>query len=206
MADFLAVAFDFPAILFTLLLIVTICFWLLVLLGVLDADTEIDADGGFLSGFGFGGVPVTIVLSVLVVVGWFISLAGTVWLDHAGVGSLFRVALAVGMLLAAVVGGGLVARLLVRPLRRLFGTGAEASRNDFVGSLCTIRTSRVTVDFGQAEVTAADGSSAIIQVRQAGDAPLGVGSTAVIYDYDADGEFFWVTPVELGTNHPIPRS
>ncbi|HWO65844.1 MAG TPA: hypothetical protein VNO31_38015, partial [Umezawaea sp.] len=61
----------------------------------------------------------------------------------------------------------------------------------------------VTHDFGQAEVTATDGSSAVVQVRQAGQDVLVAGSTALIFDYDVDGEFFWVAPVDsaLGPNH-----
>jgi hypothetical protein len=48
--------------------------------------------------------------------------------------------------------------------------------------------------FGQAEVTAQDGSSAIIQVRQTGEHALTFGKRALIFDYDTDGEFFWVAP------------
>jgi hypothetical protein len=66
--------------------------------------------------------------------------------------------------------------------------------------MCVIRTSRVDLTFGQAEVRAADGSAAIIQVRQHGNRPgeeiLKAGSTALIFDYDADGEFFWVMPYD----------
>jgi hypothetical protein len=73
--------------------------------------------------------------------------------------------------------------------------------------MCVIRTGRVDLNFGQAEVRAADGSTAVIQVRQmapsperAGnqiaDSPLKSGSTALIFEYDADGRFFWVTPYD----------
>jgi hypothetical protein len=60
----------------------------------------------------------------------------------------------------------------------------------------------VDAKFGQAEVTAADGSSALVQVRQNGEYELSAGSTALIYDYDADGEFFFVMPF----NAAHPRS
>lgn len=220
MDDFLAAAFGFPAVLFTFLLVLVAGYWLLVVFGVLGADGADGADlgadggpdggvdsGGFLSSFGFGGVPVTVVLSLLVAVGWFVSLAGTGLLNDLGVGTLARVGIALVVLLVAVVAGGLAARLLVRPLRPLFAGAENTTRSAFVGRLCVIRTGRVTTDFGQAEVTAADGSSAIVQVRQSGDAPLTAGSTALIYDYDADGEFFRVTPVDaaLDPDHPSPR-
>jgi hypothetical protein len=75
------------------------------------------------------------------------------------------------------------------------------SRRDFVGRMCVIRTSWVDEQFGQAEVRADDGSAANIQVRQMdrnreAEKPLRVGSTALIFEYDADGEFFWVTPYD----------
>jgi len=57
-----------------------------------------------------------------------------------------------------------------------------------------IRTGTVTGEFGQAEVTAQDGSSAIVQVRQTGEHALTHGNRALIFDYDTDGEFFWVAP------------
>ena len=77
--------------------------------------------------------------------------------------------------------------------RRLAATTGD-SRTAFVGRTCVIRTGTVTDAFGQAEVHAADGSSAIVQVRQTGADTFTAGSTAVIYEYDRDGEFFWIVP------------
>jgi hypothetical protein len=89
----------------------------------------------------------------------------------------------------------------VWPLGRFLPTPAPPpSRRDFVGRACVIRTGRVGPDFGQAEVHAADGSSALVQVRQSLDEAAGPGSvlrsgaSALIYDYDAEGEFFRVMP------------
>jgi hypothetical protein len=70
------------------------------------------------------------------------------------------------------------------------------SRGDFVGRMCVIRTGLASHDFGQAEVTAADGSSAVVQVRTTGQDRLARGDNALIFEYDADGEFFWVMPYE----------
>ncbi|HEX4818129.1 MAG TPA: hypothetical protein VFV66_35765 [Nonomuraea sp.] len=62
--------------------------------------------------------------------------------------------------------------------------------------MCVIRTGTATRDFGQAEVTAADGSSAVVHVRTTGQDRLARGDKALIFEYDADGEFFWVMPYE----------
>ncbi|SCG48610.1 hypothetical protein [Micromonospora inositola] len=200
MAGFLGTALSFPTVLFSFLLLVVVGYWLLVLTGVLDLGDDLDVDGvpgGVLAGLGLGGLPATIVFSLLVAVAWFVSLAGTVLLDELGLGVAARVAISVGVLLAALLGAWLVTRLVAVPLGRLFPTGTESSRHAFVGSLCTIRTGRVTADFGQAEVTAADGSSAVVQVRQPGAEALRAGSSALIYDYDVEGEFFWVMPAGI---------
>lgn len=182
MREFFAVALAFPAALPGVLLVVVVGYWLLVALGAADADwVELDV----------GGVPATIGLSLLVAFTWFACLTGA---------ALVEPSTPVGF---AVLGGSLVVglvltRLVMTPLKRLFPADPPASRLDFVGRPCVIRTGRVTQTFGQAEVTAADGSSAVVQVRQPGQDPLVAGTTALIFDYDPDGEFFWVTPIWSG--------
>ncbi|MEV0714161.1 hypothetical protein [Asanoa sp. NPDC050611] len=189
MGDFIDTALGFPAVVFTVLLAVVVCYWILVLVGGFDADADGWLDGA-LDRLGLGGTPATIVLSIVVAVAWFASLVGSVLF---GAHPLLEIL----VLLASLAVGWLVANQLRRPLRRFFPTAPEASRHDFVGRECVIRTGRVGIDFGQAEVHAADGSSAIVQVRQTGPDTFAAGTRAVIYDYDTAGEFFWVVPADL---------
>ncbi|HWM01669.1 MAG TPA: hypothetical protein VNP92_04955 [Actinophytocola sp.] len=199
MGEFVDAALSFPAVLFGFLLVVVVLYWLLVVLGTLDIDLVgggDDGDGGdgdgLLDGIGLGGVPVTVTLSVLIVFAWFVGIVGGLLL--AGLGGIGAVLLRAGVLVVALFVGLLAARLVAVPLRKLYVSGTEPSRGDFVGRECVIRTGRVSTDFGQAEVTAADGSSAIVQVRQTGEHELSTGRLALIFDYDTDGEFFWVAP------------
>ncbi len=189
MSEFVAAALGFPTALFSFLLVVVVGYWLLVIFGAADPDA-LDSGEDLLPGL--GGVPATVTLSLLVALAWFVSLAGSVLLHRSG----WPAVLSIAVLLIALVAAWLGTRLLALALRPLFANGPQASRTNFIGRLCVIRTGGVALDFGQAEVTAADGSSAIVQVRQTGDAPLRAGSTALIYDFDADGEFFWVTPAD----------
>jgi hypothetical protein len=152
--------------------------------------------GSLTAATGLDGVPVTIVLSLLVTFAWFLSLVGAVALDRAGLHGLPRTALDFAVLLAALAGSWSLTWLLVRPLRRLFPDQRPPSREDFVGRLCTVRTGRVTGAFGQAEVAAPDGSTAVVQVRQTGEERLAAGSTALLYAYEPEGEFFWVAPFD----------
>lgn len=212
MAEFLDVVLGFPTVLFTFLLVVVIGYWLLVVIGAVDIDAgsgatvdSLGADGdvgagsgaaGVLAGLGLGGMPVSVAVSLLVTGAWFVSLTGGALLAALEVDMWTLVGLSVAVLLVALVAAWLIAWLLMLPLRHFFPLGPQSSRHDFVGSVCVVRTGTVTADFGQAEVTSRDGSSAIIQVRKAGDDPIRAGGRAVIYDYDAKGEFFWVSPVD----------
>jgi hypothetical protein len=188
MGDFVDAALSFPAVVFTILLAAGLLYRLLVLVGKLDVEIG-DLDVG--DGLGLGGVPVTVTASVMIVVSWFVTLVGSLVIPDVPV---VHTLLGIGVLVVGVVAGLFVARLVAVPLRKLYAPGGEASRNDFVGRECVIHTGRVTGDFGQAEVTAADGSTAIIQVRQTGEHELSNGRRALIFDYDTDGEFFWVAP------------
>ncbi|MET9218885.1 hypothetical protein ACIOC1_22350 [Streptomyces sp. NPDC088197] len=152
--------------------------------------------GGLLAATGLDGVPVTVVFSLLTALAWFLSLAGSAALDGAGPPGLVRTLLSFAVLCGAVIGSWSLTWVLVRPLRRLFPHERPPSREDFVGQPCVIRTGRVTGAFGQAEVTSPDGSTAVVQVRQSGEDRYAAGSTALIYAYEPDGEFFWVAPFD----------
>jgi hypothetical protein len=204
---FFDTALTFPTALFTFLLVVAVGYWTLVLVSAAEADAfdapDVEAGGSegtglvsMLTALGLGGAPATVVLTVLIALAWFFSLAGTAIVDDLRGPPTLR-----GMLLAALLPVALAAawvgtRSMLVPLRRLLPDHPPPSRLDFVGRRCVVRTGAVGPDFGQAEVTADDGSTAIIQVRMAGDAPGGAGWTGLIYDYDADDETFWITPVD----------
>ncbi|WP_405795876.1 hypothetical protein [Streptomyces sp. NBC_01506] len=204
MREFIDAALGFPTFLFTAALIVVVGFWLLVLAGAAETDSfdsDVDLDTA-----GIGGVPVTVAFSLLTAVAWFSSLAASVLLRRFGAfdaSGLVRAALALTVLAGAALLAWWATRLLVRPLHTLFPDEPGPSRLDFVGLTCTIRTGRVDAWFGQAEVAARDGSTALVQVRQhradmaKADAPvLRNGSTGLLYAYDDAGEFFWVAPYD----------
>ncbi|WP_329368059.1 hypothetical protein OG896_22535 [Streptomyces sp. NBC_00669] len=165
------------------------------------------ADSGLLAAAGLDGVPVTVVFSLLIALGWFLSLAGSAALNGAGLHGPGRAVADVALIAAALVGAWLLTWVLVRPLRRLFPYELPPSRADFVGRICVVRTGTVTSRFGQAEVTAPDGSTAIVQVRRPEEdtgGPLAAGSSALLYDYDPQGEFFWAAPYEDPAAGPPP--
>ncbi len=207
MVGFTGAVLSFPAVWFSLALLLVIAYWVLVLAGGIGhsahggvhaaghaAAGDAAGHGGVLGALGLGGVPGSIALSLVVAFAWFSALAARL---ATGPGTWGAVAVA----LAGPLGGLLGARLLVWPLRRLLPQPVPPpSRLDFVGRRCVIRTGRVGPGFGQAEVHADDGSAALVQVRQSaaeaagGGSGLTSGATALLYAYDPDGEFFRVMP------------
>ncbi|MFI6106307.1 hypothetical protein [Streptomyces sp. NPDC051310] len=194
MAEFLHAVATFPAVLFTAALVVVMGFWLLVLLGVANHDSfDADVDTNALS---LGGVPVSVSASSLVILCWFFSVSGSVLLARTGWSDALVHLLDTVLLIASVISSWCLTRALVRLLAKLFPDEPGPSLHDFVGSTCTIRTGRVDADFGQAEVAARDGSTAVVQVRRNDGSPLALGSTGLLYAYDDAGAFFWVAPFD----------
>ncbi|MEV6163510.1 hypothetical protein AB0L71_16550 [Streptomyces sp. NPDC052052] len=206
MDEFLEAATAFPTVLFGAALVVVVFFWLLVLAGAADHHSfDGDLDTGMA---GFGGVPVTVSVSVMVAVGWFTSLVGTSLLHRGEVTGMTRAGLALADFAGALLIAWAVMRLLAHWMRRRFADQPPPSRQDFLGQICTIRTGSVSADFGQAEVAAADGSTAIVQVRLLGPADGAVltsGSTGLLYAYEDQGEFFWVSPYDSALDPGRPK-
>ncbi|WP_323385526.1 hypothetical protein [Streptomyces calidiresistens] len=208
MGDFFATATQFPVVLFTFPLVVVIGYWLVAALTGLGGDLfggpggsgdsgagetgDPAGTGGFaglLAALGLGGVPVTVVLSCVIAVAWFVALVGTALTDHP----LARV----GVLLLALWAGWQATWLLARPLRRLLGFTSVARNADFVGLLCEVRVRCSATEFGQGLVTLPDGGTALVDIRADGEdgaAPLPPGTTVLIYDYDPEGDFYRVAP------------
>ncbi|WP_340374910.1 hypothetical protein U5640_06965 [Streptomyces sp. SS7] len=118
MRTFLAAATGLPTILPTAALVVIVCFWLPVALGVASArDFDADAD---LRSWGMGGVPVAVALPALPALAWSLSVATplllTAFAPPGPATGLLRLVVPVAALLAA----WRLTCLLVRPLHRLF--------------------------------------------------------------------------------------
>ncbi|MFI1677368.1 hypothetical protein [Streptomyces sp. NPDC020607] len=206
MREFLVAATGFPSVVFTSALVVVLGFWLLVMFGGAEADSfdsDVDAELA-----GLGGAPVTVAVSAVTVTGWLTSLTGSVLIGRAGLTGLARAAAEVVLLPVSLLIAWRVTRCLLRPLVKLFPDEPGPSRQDFIGSVCTICTGWVDAEFGQAEVTARDGAVAVVQVRQrsqTGEAMLNAGNSALLYAYDDTGEFFWVAPYEAALD-PGPHA
>jgi len=207
--DFWTTILTFPTVLFTVMLGVLLLYWVFVIIGALDLDiftpdAEVDADldlepdasaAGFtdlLSSLGLGGVPFMIVLSLLVFFAWMLSVPATAYLVLTLPNTLAQLLMALLVLAGSLLGSLLITAQLVRPLRQIFSSQSSVvTRDRLAGKLCTITTSRVNEHFGQAQFNDG-GAGLILSVRADTPNTLRKGSQAVILEYNAVEDSYWV--------------
>lgn len=138
-------------------------------------------------------VPVTVVLSLVVLYGWIITqLTTQIVLMGAGLDSgLIRGALFVGAGIFSLP----LANLTARPLGSLLKEEVAMSRKDIIGKVVVIDTSRVDARFGTAKFD--DGAAGLVlQVRCDHDNTLARGSQALVTDWDDAREAYEVAPMD----------
>jgi hypothetical protein len=150
-------------------------------------------EGGFWHSMGLATVPITISLSVVVVVGWALSIMGTYYGGMVFGENSIILAVLVG--LATVVVSVPLAGLLVRPLNPIFRLRAGKTNRDYIGSYCTISTGQVNPSFGQATIE--DGGTVlVIAVRCDKPDALKRNDRALVIDFDPTRHAYVVEPVE----------
>jgi hypothetical protein len=159
--------------------------------GLKGIKPDADADaGGLWAGLGLAKVPITISLSVILLVCWVLSLLA---MHHAPAVVGDAPWLGPVVLPVTLVVGLLVASVLVRPLGGVFELREGKSNRDYVGYTCTITTSRVDDGFGQATVE--DGGTVlVIPVRCDRPGALARSDRALIIEFDAERHVFLVEP------------
>ena len=205
MTEFVATATSFPAVVWTVLVLISLGFW--AISGLLDLDLDLDLDVGgdvgggggdvdvdptststststsVLSTLGLSRAPLAVVATVISLVGWLVTMLIVLTVASAGSWLLGPLVL-LASLVVALAAAGQVARLLAP----VYDPNRGTSHAELVGRICTVRTGRVDAGFGQAEVLDASGASHLIQVRCPTRNELTRGSTALVVDVD-DGVF-----------------
>lgn len=195
MEQFLDALASFPTAVFTTLLVVVLFYWVLALIGVVDftsdgleigGEVDSDAPGALASvmmAMGLHDVPLSVVVSFLVLSAWTFSCLGAMWLlPLLPDGTLFYPAGAVLALGSMSLSVPLTARSL-RPFKGLFVTHAAQRNASLVGQTCKVLTQSVDEKLGRAEVTQL-GASLNIRVWSPAPNPLVRGTLARIVAYD----------------------
>lgn len=208
MTDFLSNVFTFPTLFYTGLLGLTLLYWMSSIFGLADFDFDLgdaSAEGvisesmelessdvsssGWLSKLKLDGIPLTISISLVIFFSWVISFLAVHYyqskIDEAWVEIMlgFWVIIIAPFISAPIVG------TLLSPLKPLFAKlkdGAEGRKAaSLIGEIVTIRTNKVTSDFGDADINI-DGASLILKVRAEEPNTFKRGDRAYINNYNSE--------------------
>lgn len=178
----------------TILLGLVIVFWLFTLIGAVSADAldvDLDADshahdaGGvfavFLRLVNAGFVPVTVVLSILILAMWMISMTCNYYFNPAG-----ALILSIGFFFAALVLGLIITKAVTQPLVPLMRKlKAAEDAAPVVGEIGTVKSIQLDAEYGQVEVIRPDGAPALLNARLApGSDPAPRGTSVAILSMD----------------------
>lgn len=205
----------------TLLLLVMVLYWLTVLLGALDinsfdfdldvdADVEIDvdadadadhsaegsnSDGSFFNGvltfFNIGKIPFMILMTFVAFPLWAISIIANALFGNE------TLLISLLLLIPNLVVSLLIAKIMTTPFVRIFASlkEKERSREDLVGSICSLRLPCTDTAAGQAEINI-EGTSILINVMATRGNAIRKGNTGLVIQYNEPEDFYLVEPYE----------
>jgi len=122
----------FPTVIFTSALVVTLVFWLLVLLGRAGVR-DFDADAPALAR-AFGEAPLAVSASLAAGSGWLVSLGGTLVMDALGLSGPSTVLARITLLALCVLASWAAARALSGPLTKAFLGRSRSHRRDLTNA------------------------------------------------------------------------
>lgn len=212
MNDFLLTIFNFPTVVFTVVLGIAILYWICAAFGLFEVDaldvdlTHLDGHmslnshsdhsfgesfAGLLMRLGLNGVPVTIVVSLIALVGWLISYyASYFFLALFGHGWL-RFVVGLPIILVSLYVAVLITAQIIKPLRKLFAKTEQNIQKKVLGQTATVRSSRVDNSFGEANLDDG-GAGLILKVRTTGEQVFVRGDKVVLLEYIANTNVYRV--------------
>ena len=212
---------SFPTAVPTVLLAVLMIYWLMSIIGIIDLGdslhihTEVGhLDGieaahgghevpdfhtlaGYLVALGLGGVPLSVVASVLVFVIWLATALLHKYVIAFLPTDTLRTLSGVAVLLLTTALSIPIAARVIKPMRGLFVKHNARSNSSLVGLECKIVTEKVDPTFGRAEVANSGGG---INIRVWASTPndLRKNSKAIIVAYDETTRQYEVQAAPVG--------
>ena len=206
MADFLNNAFSFPTLFYTGLLGLTILYWLASSMGLAEFDSadgvelegsDIANNSGLLSRFKLDEIPLTISLSFIIFFSWVICFITVHYYENKISDELVEIFVGFWIIvLAPVVSAPIVGTLLtpLKPFFRKLKESADGRKADsLIGHLASIRTNKVTMDFGDAEIDD-EGANLILKVRAEEPNDFKRGDSVIITEYIEDENTYRIRP------------
>ena len=204
---------------FTILLMLVMLYWVMVILGALDvsfmdidldadfdadADFDVDADadmdiqgGGILRAllvfFYVGEVPVMIIISILALTMWVVSMTCNHYFNPGG-----SILLGIPIIAGTLFVSACVCKVIIMPMRKMFRVFQKDynAPRQVLGRICTVVTTEITDNLGQAEVPT-KGAPILLNVRAQQGCTFHKGDEAVLIEKDDEQGIYIIAPVDL---------
>jgi hypothetical protein len=200
---FLQIIFTFPTVFFTFFLALSVVYWLLTVLGFAGIEAlNLDLDGadsvaslnvfsGLLFRLGLNGVPITIVISLISLLGWMLCFLVVYfvypWIPLRWLQFVIGMPVIVGLLYFSAI----ITAVLIKPLRPIFLASNQQVQKQIVGQVAVVRTGEVNRNFGEAYLEDG-GAGLIIKVRSYKDEVFKRGEKVVLLEYVAGENIYRV--------------
>ena len=199
---------SFPTIVFSVFLVVCILYWAVAALGLVDIDIiDFDMDGdididdsiefqggiaGVLLKLGLNGVPFTIILTIISLVGWVISyycsLYGLKLLPNFWA---IQITAKFLILVGTIIAAALITAQLIKPLRSFLKKMEVDETKHILGQVAIIRSA--IADNNRGEATLNDGGAGLIlNVRTTNNDSFSKGDEVVIIEHHTETNLYRV--------------
>ncbi|MCP3938553.1 MAG: hypothetical protein GY708_24665 [Actinomycetia bacterium] len=187
MTEFMDAATSPVALVFGVPLAISLVLWLVGALGVLDFDGDaLDGTlGDALDGVGMAGVPPLVVITIVSLIGWFVSVIAAMFLLDP-VEGIALVGVSVLIFVVSLVSALYLGAKVARPLGSMMETARAPHDDELIGHEAVIRSGRVDETFGYADATWDDGTMSRIEVRAPADRGLTAGDLVRLIGWDRE--------------------
>ncbi|WP_185234000.1 OB-fold-containig protein [Teredinibacter franksiae] len=201
MDPFYEICSSFPTIIFTILLIFCVFYWVLAVLGLVDIEIldfdvpdSLDTSGltddlsnlnvmsGLLLRLGLNGVPFTIVITALALIGWMLSFTVVYFTNPFIPGTLLEFLVGIPIFIGTLYVSAMVTAAIIKPLRPIFQSANQEVQKTILGQVAVVRTGRVDKNFGEAKVEDG-GAGLIVKVRSYKDEEFQRGDKVVLLEH-----------------------
>lgn len=192
---------SFPTIFFTFFLVLTVLYWVVAVLGLVDVDVldfnglGVDGDintgnssssadvlAGLFMRLGLQGVPVTVIISFISLIGWIFCYYIVHFLFSWIPDGILRFIAGLPVLVGCLYVAAVCTAVLIKPLKPLFAKAEQKTVKLVLGQTAIVRTSRVDAGFGEA-ILEDGGAGLIFKVRTSGEAIFKKGDRVVLLEH-----------------------
>ncbi|BCD98159.1 DUF1449 domain-containing protein [Marinagarivorans cellulosilyticus] len=195
---------SFPTVFFSFFLIVSCLFWAISIMGMIDIEildlpeAETGGEEGMVNGvstvllkLGLNGVPITIIITLIALFGWFVSFYSVYFFQISDLMAPIRWVANVAIFAASLYVAILITSQVIKPLRSLFKSMSNDIQKKILGQAAVVRTSRVDEKFGEAEFNDG-GAGLILKVRSFDGAVFKRNDRVILLEYVAEQNFYKV--------------